>query len=80
MNERIKELAKDAGADIWGDKVAASQYFDIEKFAELLIGKCISKVAEWDMGINHPVGATDNTSMVARNMVAEIKQYFGVKE
>jgi len=32
------------------------------------------------MGIEHPVGATDNTSEVARDMVAEIKQHFGVEE
>jgi hypothetical protein len=40
MNLRIKELAEVAGADIWGDKVAASQYFDIEKFAELIVKEC----------------------------------------
>ena len=44
MNERIKELAEVAGADIWGDKVAASQYFDIEKFAELIVRECAKMV------------------------------------
>jgi hypothetical protein len=37
MNERILELADQAGADIWGDQVTASRYFDIEKFALLLM-------------------------------------------
>jgi hypothetical protein len=37
MNERILELADQAGADIWGDQVTASRYFDIEKFAHLLM-------------------------------------------
>jgi hypothetical protein len=41
MNERIKQFAEVAGADIWGDKIAASQYFDIEKFAELIVRECI---------------------------------------
>ena len=40
MNDRIKELADQAGADVWGDEVAASQYFDIEKFAELIVREC----------------------------------------
>jgi hypothetical protein len=37
MNERIRELADQAGADIWGDQVMASRHFDIEKFALLLM-------------------------------------------
>ena len=41
MNERIRELAEQAGADIWGDQVVATQYFNIEKFAELIVAECI---------------------------------------
>ena len=37
MNERLVELADQAGADIWGDQVMASRHFDIEKFALLLM-------------------------------------------
>ena len=40
----------------------------------------MTKVSEWDMGIDDPVGVTDNTSEVARDMVAEIKKHFGVTE
>lgn len=40
MNERIKELAVEAGADIWGDNIVASQYVDMNKFAELIIAEC----------------------------------------
>jgi hypothetical protein len=78
MNKRIKELIQQAGCyDSNGSWVTME--FNKEKFAELIVQACISKVSEWDMGINDPVGATDNTSEVARNIVGEIKQHFGVE-
>ena len=79
MNERIRQLydqaiiIEDNGDYVWGE-------LDPEKFAELIVRECMTKVSEWDMGIDDPVGATDNTSEVARDMVAEIKQHFGVEE
>jgi len=81
MNERIIELAEQAGA---GRRAGISGLVfrnnELEKFAELIVRECIAKVSEWDMGIDDPVGATDNTSEVARDMVAEIKEHFGVEE
>jgi hypothetical protein len=77
MNERIRELYVEATGKDW------AYDFDpevAEKFAELIVRECMTKVSEWDMGIDDPVGATDNTSEVARDMVAEIKQHFGVEE
>ena len=41
MNERIKELAVQAGAGEWGDSVIAAT-MDIEKFAELIVIECAS--------------------------------------
>jgi hypothetical protein len=40
MNERILELADKAGADIWDNQASAGSYFNIEKFAELIIKEC----------------------------------------
>lgn len=40
MNDRILELADQAGADIWGDQVSASSHFNIEKFAQLIVREC----------------------------------------
>jgi hypothetical protein len=81
MNERIEELFFQAGASTRTlSTIKAHTYFDPEKFAELIVRECIAKVSEWDMGIDDPVGATDNTSEVARDMVAEIKEHFGVEE
>lgn len=55
MNERIKQLADQAGADVWGDEVAASQYFDIEKFAELIVREC-AKFMDENSGYNDSNG------------------------
>ena len=41
MNERIKELAVQAGAGELGDSVIAAT-MDIEKFAELIVLECAS--------------------------------------
>ena len=76
MNERIKELWEECKTPNWSYD---TQTYDQAKFAELIVRECIAKVSEWDMGIDHTVGATDNTSQVARDMVAEIKDHFGVK-
>jgi len=88
MNDRIRILAEQAlvsGIVIdgvyhpEGYGCHASKTF-VDKFAELLIRECIAKVSEWDIGINDPVGISDLTSGVARDMVAEIAEYFGVEE
>jgi len=76
MNEQIRELMLRAGTDTSGKWLGVEH---AEKFAELIVRECMTKVSEWDMGIDDPVGATDNTGEVARDMVAEIKQHFGVE-
>jgi hypothetical protein len=88
MNKRIKELAEQAliattvsSGDVYrpkGYSTNVSKEF-ADKFAELIIRECMSKVSEWDMGIDDPVGATDNTSELSRDMVAEIKRHFKSK-
>jgi len=40
MNERLKQLAKQAGAGEWGDSVIPAM-MNIEKFAELIVQECI---------------------------------------
>ena len=80
MNERIQELIKLATFVSDEDELFPREVFDKEKFAELIVRECMTKVSEWDMGIDDPVGVTDNTSEVARDIVAEIKKHFGVEE
>ena len=84
MNKRITDLHNQAitfSSKNGGLRISSHIPNDyIEKFAEMIIRECIAKVSEWDMGITDPVGVTDNTSEVARNMISEIKQHFGVEE
>ena len=67
MNERIKELALQAGATVmersgWTD--FGTLDLDVEKFAELLIRECAEVAEDYDGA--HYVGTT-------------IKQHFGVE-
>ena len=45
MNERIKELALQAGAGEWGDSIVPAM-MDVEKFAELIINSVLAEVRE----------------------------------
>ena len=76
MNERIKQLADQAGFVLWGDKVAlisgdtvdwSSRYDDeLEKFAELIIKESITEMEKHDYH--------------ATWLGEKLKQHFGVKE
>ena len=64
MNERIETLAKAAGYDMINKAAMRSLGFDVEKFAELIVGECMSNL--------YLHGYDD-----ARQ---QIKQHFGVEE
>lgn len=73
MNERIKELAEQAGFMLWqdepwnpGDVVDWAARYDDElaKFAELIVRECCQKL--------------ENDGMV--EVAMEMKEHFGVKE
>ena len=68
MNERIKELALQAGATVmersgWTDYGTLD--LDVEKFAELIVRACAEVAEDYDGA--HYVGTA-------------IKQHFGIKE
>ena len=67
MNERIETLAKAAGYDMINKAAMRALGFDVEKFAELIVGECAS-VCE---NSNYEFG-TIFTKM--------IKEHFGVEE
>ena len=79
MNEKIKQLALDAGIGftLWDDSgremidnYTPEEY--LEKFAELIVRECIGKYDEW---AEH---STDKTSFaMARH---NVKKHFGIKE
>jgi hypothetical protein len=69
MNERIEQLADQAGADIWGHQVMASRHFDIEKFAELIVRECVDLL---------PADMTHGPD--SRPLLQVFKEHFGVAE
>ena len=73
MNERIRSLAEQAGADIWGDEVATSRYFDLEKFAELIVRECLTFVEPMP-------GSGDIDDLALEAAYNQIKEHFGVEE
>ena len=80
MNERIKLLAEQAKAESnqWlGSKPAITiTYDEFEKFAELIIKKCISQIAL--IGISN--FENEDISWTVETVIANIKQHFGVEE
>ena len=79
MNERIKELAEQAGIEFGGeggDKAWQSLVIfekeDLAKFAELIVRECIEQLNI--PGVTHPISAGLNLGKVA------IKEHFEVRE
>jgi hypothetical protein len=83
MNERIRELADEAGGEFY-EGFAGSMNFvkfaedDFEKFAELIVQECmrICEVAEWGC-ITHDLNEQARGCVAAREYIAE---HFGVEE
>ena len=73
MNERIKELAEQAGASYYNTYTGPLlSPKDIEKFAELIVKECMEQV--W---YTREDGINGNVSEVIKQ---RIEQHFGVEE
>ena len=75
MNERIKELIKQATTieeHKWG---VSYDNFDKEKFAELIVGECV-RVVEG----GHFLHDQAPTALFAKECSGAIKKHFGVEE
>jgi len=72
MNERIRELSKQAGAQ----GIVNRDFVDIEKFAELIVRECCLQVA--DVLIENDFEPVGDAVLV--QALAGIKQYFGVEQ
>jgi hypothetical protein len=74
MNERIRELADQAGIFKLGMSdelvLAETEYRVMETFAELIVKECMSLVSEPGPDMND----------TERGILAQIKQHFGVEE
>ena len=87
MNERIRELAEQAGFKVnWQhEDVQAIKMARFEKFAELIVKECINEIAYIGKanevfgdrtdrgGLNHILWTTETA-------IEKIKQHFGVEE
>ena len=80
MNERIKQIAEQAGIAVWGDAVYRYNPKDtldlavLEKFAELIVRECVE--------VCHKM-AEDSDSYVVHDgdtCAKQIKQHFEVEE
>ena len=79
MNERIQELAEQAGWDNHHSK------FDtrIEKFAELIVAECINKIETYHIPVGNSAAgemACEMTYSALKEIRDEIKEHFGVEE
>ena len=68
MNERIKELAEQAGFIDRGTNHTAYMNFDHEKFAELIVEKCAGIIESQDVDPSFKL-----------RMSWAVKKHFGVK-
>ena len=81
MNERIRELAEQAGGEFYEGFAGSTNFVkfaedDFEKFAELIVKECID-CAVWVGKSNHnPVEPIHTAHAVKRR----IEKHFGVKE
>ena len=79
MNERINQLAKQAGGN-YGEGLEFAVVFgelkDLEKFAELIVRECAMQVA--DVRIENDFEPVGDVALV--QAMAGIKKYFGVQE
>ena len=79
MNERIRQLAEQAGWDNHHSK------FDtrIEKFAELIVRECIDKIETHRIPVGNSAAgemACEMTYSALKEIRDEIKEHFGVEE
>jgi len=81
MNNRIKELALDAGLLNYVDNETPRRYFidghadleEVQKFAELIVQEAIAVVNKRYMGDNN------REDMEVRRCVEDLKKHFGVE-
>jgi hypothetical protein len=84
MNERIKELAEQAGlrfTQLMSNPmvpVVDGRETDLAKFAELIIGECIDIVQNLSPGYDDYRNQIEDA--FRRDCVEEIKQHFGIEE
>jgi hypothetical protein len=80
MNERIKELAREAGLLAYNPEGPPTK---LEKFAELIVRECIDKIETYRIPVGNSAAgemACEWTYDALKEIRDEIKQHFGVEE
>ena len=80
MNERIKELAEQAGISVRGHyDETGSTPMELQKFAELIVKECaeISEQSQWSEAKGEYYEGFNEAMIYVSN---KIKQHFGVEE
>ena len=83
MNERIKELAEQA-TTIYEKPVSGgwqkAEYFDKEKFAELIVAECVTKLKETKkVELPFIQAVNEHAQELPLSVyIAELKQHFGL--
>jgi hypothetical protein len=93
MNERIKELVKQAGGhfsthNLMSNPVQHRESIElwdnnIEKFAESIIKECINKIETHEIPVGNSAAgeiACEMTYSALKHIRDEIKEHFGVRE
>jgi hypothetical protein len=86
MNERIRELAEQAGittnidTDYYEKDMNKWVDYFSEKFAELIVKECIETVAENMYSGSTPSDFSDGADFAYAQAISDIKQHFGVEE
>lgn len=78
MNERIKELVKQAG---FSDEFIDDVYlWDVQqKFAELIVRECVAQIRKQPIG-DEVLGGQHFKTVQLGETIATIEEHFGVKE
>ena len=83
MNDRIKELARQAGLIApYGSDREGLRDFDYREFAELIVKECIDVVkptSHHDVWAQSYLGGVDGLDLLY-SKIKDIKQHFGVEE
>ena len=89
MNERIETLAKAAGYDMINKAAMRALGFDVEKFAELIVGECIG-ILETEIELVKEYKSTACNDFDVRwhegkiehfaKLIEKNKKHFGVEE
>ena len=79
MNKQLQALADQC----WVHIPYGPEYFDKEKFAELIVRECIDKITTYDLVPGHSAKWEDIYDIHARllqDLGEELKEHFGVEE